>query len=172
MNFIEKLFTREDLLPYKISIEEFINKSGCKSIKFENLNPKCGGISTPDECIISTTILQFPKEILLYILFHEIAHQYQYKKWGKNLMMDAYTKLPIKEATKNLLYIESIADRFAILKLRSIIGNENIPPYRYYGCKNLEFFEEYISNLRNSIEKNNANDIESINEIIYLKYKV
>lgn len=78
MNFIEQLFAREDLLPYKVGIEEFINKSGCKSITFEELNPKCGGISTPDECIISTIILEFPKEILLYILFHEIAHQYQY----------------------------------------------------------------------------------------------
>ena len=172
MNFIEQLFTREDLLPYKASIEEFINKSECESIIFDELDPKCGGISTPDECIISTIILQFPKEILLYILFHEIAHQYQYKKWGKNLMMDAYTALPIEDAAKNLLYIESIADRLAMLKLRSIIGNDNIPPYRYYGCENLEFFKEYISNLRNSIEKQNASDIESINEIIYLKYKI
>jgi hypothetical protein len=172
MNFTEQLFTRKDLLPYKDNIEEFINKSGCKSITFEELNPKCGGISTPDECIISTIILQFPKEILLYILFHEISHQYQYKKWGKNLMMDAYKTLPIEDAVKSLLFIESVADRLAILKLRSIIGVENIPPYRYYGCKNLEFFKEYISNLRNSIEKSNVTDIESINEIIYLKYKI
>jgi len=172
MNFIEQLFTRKDLLSYQTEIEEFINKSGCKSITFEELNPKCGGISTPDECIISTIILEFPKEILLYILFHEIAHQYQYKKWGKNLMMDAYTKLTIEDAVKSLLYIESVADRLAILKLKSIIGSENIPPYRYYGCENLEFFKEYISNLRNSIDESNATDIESINEIIYLKYKI
>jgi hypothetical protein len=172
MKFIEKLMTRQDLLSYQKDIEKFIEKSGCTKISFEELNPKCGGISTPDECIISTIILEFPKEILLYILFHEIAHQYQYKKWGKNLMIDAYTKLTIEDAVKSLLYIESVADRLAILKLRSIIGNENIPPYRYYGCKNLEFFKEYICDLRNSIEKNNANDIESINEIIYLRYKV
>lgn len=172
MNFTEQLFTRKDLLPYQTEIEEFINKSGCKSITFEELNTKCGGISTPEECIISTIILQFPKEILLYILFHEIAHQYQYQKWGKNLMMNAYTILPIEDAVKSLLFIESIADRFAILKLRSIIGNENIPPYRYYGCTNLEFFKEYISNLRNSIDENDATDIESINEIIYLRYKI
>jgi hypothetical protein len=172
MNFTEQLFTRKDLLSYQTEIEEFINKSGYKSITFEELNPKCGGISTPDECIISTIILEFPKEILLYILFHEIAHQYQYQKWGKNLMMNAYTILPIEDAVKSLLFIESIADRFAILKLRSIIGNENIPPYRYYGCENLEFFKEYISNLRNSIDESNATDIESINEIIYLKYKI
>lgn len=172
MEFIERLMTRQDLLSWQADIEKFIEKSGCKKIVFEELSPKCGGISTPDGCMISTIILQFPKEILLYILFHEIAHQYQYKKWGKNLMMDAYTKLPIEEATKNLLYIESIADRFAMLKLRSMIGDKNIPSYRYYGCKNLEFFKEYICDLRNSIEKNSANDIESINELIYLKYKI
>jgi hypothetical protein len=172
MNFIEQLFTREDILPYKVGIEEFIENSGCESISFQDLNPKCGGISIPGECIISTIILQFPKEVLLYILFHEIAHQYQYKKWGKNLMMDVYTTLPLEEAVKNLLYIESVADRLAMLKLRSIIGGENLPPYRYYGCKNLEFFKEYISNLRSLIYENNATDIESINELIYLKYKI
>jgi hypothetical protein len=172
MEFIERLMTRQDLATYKTEIEIFIERSGCVKVIFEDLDPKCGGISTPDECIISTIILQFPKEILLYILFHEIAHQYQYKKWGKNLMMDTYTKLPIEDAVKSLLYIESVADRLAILKLRSIIGVENIPPYRYYGCENLEFFKEYISNLRNSIDESNATDIESINEIIYFKYKI
>jgi len=172
MEFIERLMARQDLLAHQTQIEKFIEDSGCSEIEFEVLDPKCGGISIPGECIISTIILQFPKEVLLYILFHEIAHQYQYKKWGKNLMMDAYTTLPLEEAVKNLLYIESVADRLAMLKLRSIIGGENLPPYRYYGCKNLEFFKEYISNLRSLIDENNATDIESINELIYLKYKI
>lgn len=88
MNVTEKLQKRLDLHLYIKEIEEFIERSGCKSIRFEELSPKCGGISLPNECIISTIILQFPTELLLYILFHEIAHQYQYKKYGKDLGLE------------------------------------------------------------------------------------
>jgi hypothetical protein len=166
MEFIEKLMTRQDLVPYKQQIEDYITKSGCVELKFETLNPKSGGVSIPGQCIVSDIILQFPKEVLLYILFHEVAHQYQYRKHGKNLMMKAYTELPIEEAVDELLWVESIADRLAMLSLRSIIGGDQLPEYRYYGCTNKAYFEDYLVSLRHEITQENAEGIEAINDII------
>jgi|LauGreDrversion4_2_1035121.scaffolds.fasta_scaffold07279_10 hypothetical protein len=171
MEFIEKLMTRQDLLSYQADIEKFIGKSGCTKIDFEELSPKCGGISIPGKCIISTTIIQFPMEVLLYILFHEIAHQYQYRKHGRDLMLDAYLSLPIGEAAEELLRIESIADRLAMLKLRSVIGGESLPPYRYYRNASIEYFERHIEKIRKSAEELENRDIDSINEMIYAEYR-
>lgn len=158
--------TRQDLVEHKEQIETFIERSGCTKLSFESLNPKTGGVSIPGECIISDIILEFPKEVLLYILFHEVSHQYQYRKWGKNLMMKAYTELPIEEAVDELLWIESIADRFAMLYLRSIIGGEQLPAYRYYGCTNKAYFEDYLALLRHEINQENVDGIDAINGII------
>ncbi len=158
--------TRQDLVEYKEQIETFIERSGCTKLSFESLNPKTGGVSIPGECIVSDIILEFPKEVLLYILFHEVSHQYQYRKWGKNLMMKAYTELPIEEAVDELLWIESIADRFAMLYLRSVIGGEHLPAYRYYGCTNKAYFEDYLALLRHEINQENVDGIDAINGII------
>ena len=171
MNLEEIFFARIDLLPYKGMIEGFVDKSECESFAFENLDPRCGGISIPGKCIISKTILQFPMEVLLYILFHEIAHQYQYRKHGRDLMLDAYLGLPIGEAAEELLRIESIADRLAMLKLRSIIGGESLPPYRYYRNASIEYFERHIEKIRKSAEELENRDIDSINEMIYAEYR-
>lgn len=166
MEFIEKLMTRQDLVEYKEQIETFIERSGCTKLSFESLNPKTGGVSIPGECIVSDIILQFPKEVLLYILFHEVSHQYQYRKHGKDLMMKAYTELPIEEAVDELLWVESIADRLAMLSLRSVIGGDKVPEYRYYGCTNKVYFEDYLVSLRHEIEQENVDGIDAINGII------
>ena len=167
--FFDFLFRRIDLSPNRLEIESFIRGSGQTNIRFEKLSPLCAGISSPKECIISEMILTLPRPLLLYILFHEIAHQYQYKKHGINMMLYTYTNQPFENAILTLRHTESIADRFAILKLREFIPHSEIPPYRYYGNDNINHMETYLKWIRSF---SNGLDIDEINEKIYEKYRL
>lgn len=165
--FLDFLFLRIDLRSDKKEIESFIRGCEQTNIRFEKLSPLCAGISTPNECIISETILSFPKPVLLYILFHEISHQYQYKKHGSDMMLDVYTKMPFDDAINKLIYAESVADRLAILRLRKFINHSEIPPYRYYRSDNQNSIKTHLKWIRTFSD---GLTIDEINERIYEKY--
>lgn len=165
--FLDLLFLRTDIQINQKEIESFIKGSGQNNIRFEKLSPLCAGISTPNECIISEYILEFPKPVLLYIIFHEISHQYQYKKHGPDMMLYTYTSQPFDDAIIQLSYTESVADRLAILNLRKFINHSDIPPYRYYGNSNLTPIKTHLKWIRTFSE---GLTIDEINERIYEKY--
>ena len=85
------------------------------------------GISKTDKCVISTKLLDLPIEYLVYVILHEVSHQYQYTKHGKDIALDVYLdNLNIDNAAQKLLKIEQIADRLAILKLNKLFFNNNL----------------------------------------------
>jgi hypothetical protein len=71
-------------------IQKFIEDSDCKRI---DVGPMMHGygVSLSDRVLInqSSFYLSFP--MFLFVLFHEIAHQYQYKKYGHKNMTELYT---------------------------------------------------------------------------------
>ena len=153
-------------------VKEFIRKSKCPSIRFEDLDPRIAGISKPDECVISTIVLQFPLEYFLYMILHEISHQYQYTKYGKDLVLDVYTTLDLDEATDRLLEIESIADRLALLKMKSIFKSCDIPLYvvpnpRYLNMEDKTYMRNYVQTIKSDVIKYELSSIEEINNHIY-----
>lgn len=158
-------------------IESFILKSECCLIKFENLSEKAAGISKTDECIISTIVFRFPKEYMLYMILHEISHQYQYKKYGKNLVLDVYlNNTPLQIATEKLLYIEKIADRLALMKMKQIFKNNNVisqinPVPRYLNMTDLTKMKEHVLSMREDVANLNLKTIEEINNHLYKKVK-
>lgn len=158
-------------------IESFIIASKCIEIKFENLSEKAAGISKTDECIISTIVFRFPTEYMLYMILHEISHQYQYKKYGKNLVLDVYlNNTPLQEATEKLLCIEKIADRLALMKMKHIFKNNNVisqinPVPRYLNMTDLTKMKEHVQSMRDAVAKLNLKTIEEINNHLYSKIK-
>lgn len=158
-------------------IESFIIASKCLDIKFENLSEKAAGISKPDECIISTIVFRFPTEYMLYMILHEISHQYQYKKYGKNLVLDVYlNNTPLQDATEKLLAIEKVADRFALMKMKQIFKNNNVisrinPLPRYLNMSDLTKMKEHVQSMREDVAKLNLETIEEINNHLYKKIK-
>ena len=155
-------------------IQEFIKSSGCKSFKFLPLKATTGGVSAPNYCVVSSNLHHVPLNIYLYIILHEIAHQFQYKKYGNNVAMPVYDSTPLEESLDTLLYLESQADRLAIFKLKQLNKkhglNLEIPSYRYLGMKNTDKLKSYIREMKVEIAKANLNDIDSINEYILNKY--
>ena len=158
-------------------IESFIIDSKCPDIKFEDLSEKAAGISKTDECIISTIVFRFPIEYMLYMILHEISHQYQYKKYGKDLVLDVYLNdTPLQDATEKLLYIEKIADRLALMKMKQIFKKNNItsrinPVPRYLNMTDLTKMREHVQSMRDGVAKLNLKTIEEINDHLYSKIK-
>jgi len=158
-------------------IESFIIESKCIEIKLEKLSEKAAGISKTDECIISTIVFRFPIEYMLYMILHEISHQYQYKKYGKNLVLDVYlNETPLQEATEKLLAIEKVADRFSLMKMKQIFKNNNVisqinPVPRYLNMTDLTKMKEHVQSMRDDVTKLNLETIEDINNYLYNKIK-
>lgn len=88
-----------------------IKKSPTPKITLTDKGMFCG-MSLTDNVIISKSM--FSKNIFgfIYVLFHEIAHQYQYKKYGKELLYELTTKEVSDESLTKLIKIEQVADRF------------------------------------------------------------
>jgi hypothetical protein len=94
-------------------LRSYIISSGCPAIAFETLYG-AQGISKTDKCIVSDQVLKSSIEKALYVILHEISHQYQYAKYGKNVMWDAYnSRIDIDQAVDLLMNIELVADRLA-----------------------------------------------------------
>lgn len=159
-------------------LEKFIINSGCLSIRFDYLSLKALGISKPDECILSYKILDLPIDYMLYVLLHEIGHQYQYKKYGKNVVLDVYmNETTIDNAIKKLLYFEQSADRLAIKKLNQIINDNKINikvgiTPRYLNINNFDYIRNYIETIRMEVTSKNYTTIESINDYLHNRIKI
>lgn len=153
----------------------FIMNSGCPDIGFEKMSDRAMGISKTDKCILNTRVLSLPIEYLLYIILHEVSHQYQYKKHGKNLVLDVYLEsLDLEKAADKLLSIEKIADRLAIKKLKEILvrnGIEHSVQPRYLDLTDTSYIKTYLEKIRKEVTLNRLMTIEEINNYILLTYK-
>ena len=153
-------------------LSDFIVSSGCRSIEFRKMSNRAMGISKTDTCILNLDVLILPDEYTLYIILHEVAHQYQYTKHGKNLVLDVYLEsTQLDEAAKKLLSVEQIADRLAIAKLNKILKRNNFEianPIisRYLGLNDLTQIKNHLSKIRKEVSERNLSNIEEINDHI------
>jgi hypothetical protein len=156
-------------------LSSFISSSGCPKIRFDTLYGAMG-ISKTDECIIDKDTLTRSLGDLLYVILHEIAHQYQYKKYGKDVVWDAYSSnIDIDQAGELLMNIELVADRLAYLKAKSLLKSHNIeektPISTFYSNMDKKYFTNYLKKLRDEVKSKNLSSIEEVNEYIYNKLK-
>jgi hypothetical protein len=107
----------------------------------------------------------------VYVILHEVSHQYQYTKHGKDIALDVYLdNLNIDKAAQKLLTIEQIADRLAILKLNKLLKNNNISvnpvKSRYLGITDLTQIKNHIIKIRSEVNDLGLKRIEEINDHI------
>lgn len=163
---------------YKISeefldvIKKFILDSNCRKISIEPI--KMGdGLSLSDRVILHTNTLKNSLPKFLFILFHEIAHQYQFKKYGSEKMFDCYTgEMNIKDACKLMKNIELVADEFAFRKMKELsrLGfiNANDSTYRgFYKDVHPDNFYMLISGIKDMLKKQKIKDPDKISEFFY-----
>jgi len=155
-------------------ISDFVKKSGCQKIDIEPLEYGAFGLSLVDRVVINKKTLELPLSNFLYTLFHEVAHQYQYKKYGIDKMYGIYTgDISVDEGAKFMKYVENVADDFAIRKLREINKlfddkikiNANIN--KIYEKIPIDYYKNLINIFIKIIKDGNYTSKEDISEILY-----
>lgn len=155
-------------------ISDFVKKSGCQKIDIEPLEYGAFGLSLVDRVVINKKTLELPLSNFLYTLFHEVAHQYQYKKYGIDKMYGIYTgDISVDEGAKFMKYVENVADDFAIRKLREINKlfddkikiNANIN--KIYEKIPIDYYKNLINTFIKKIKDGNYTSKEDISEILY-----
>ena len=158
-------------------IEKFITDSNVGRILVEPI--KMGdGVSLSDRVILHPKILKNGLPKFLFILFHEIAHQYQFKKYGGEKMYDCYVgKIEIRDACKLMKNVELVADEFASRKMREFakLGfiSENDTTYKgFYKDIHPDNFYMLISGVKDMIKKQRLSNPNEISEFFYNYIKV
>lgn len=172
-DLFDKLFQKyPDLEEHRQVIEDFINKSGCKKIEIKPFNISAVGLALHDKVVLNPTIFNYAPEYLMYVIFHEIAHQYQYKKYGMEKMYTLYTgELPINDAVDWLRYTEITADEFAIRKCRELkklgILKGRIVANGMYKMTPDANFKSLLVKFRNLVRNQKITNPVAVSEILY-----
>ena len=153
-------------------IINFINNSNCQNIEFANFNIPASGVAFHDGVLINKNMLNNNLNFLLFIIFHEVAHQYQFKKYGENKMYECYIgKMSDEEGAIFMKNTEMVADEFAGRKIREfqkkgLINSSYIPPQMY---KNVPIMQitMLIKNYRSQMRLKNIDSPEKISEYFY-----
>jgi hypothetical protein len=159
-------------------IENFIRLSGVKRIEVEPIRMGVA-VSLLTGIIFNKNAFFQPLTAFLFTIFHELAHQYQYRKYGKEKMLKLYTsEMSIEEAAKFMKEIEEVADELATRKLRELqkygyLSNVNIPK-GFYKQLSLKSFENTIKYLKSQVEDSGLTSPDEISNLFYnwLKDKV
>lgn len=155
-----------------LDVKDFIDASGCPEIVFEPLRGGALGISLSDKCVISTSALRVNLHRTLYVIFHEVAHQYQYSKHGEKFVQELYNdQMSIDDAADFLIKVELTADRYAINKVKQLYAkympNEKLILQSLYKNAGKQFIAAHLQQVRDMAKKSGLTDIEDINQMIY-----
>ncbi len=130
------------------------------------------GCAKNDVLILSNSLLNFSMPNLLFVLFHELTHYYQYRKYGDDFALSIYinSEEKIKEDAQRLLQIERTADKFSqlkssyYLKKHSINESCTVSGYRHLTA---EYLATSILQIKRTAKKMGLTTIKDINEFIY-----
>jgi hypothetical protein len=161
---------------HKEHIINFINKSGCKKIEFGNMNYGAG-LSLHDSVLLNKTLLtQQSMDMMLFVVFHEIAHQYQFKKYGAEKMYELYTgKLSIEDGITFLYETEITADEFALRKCREFIKLgllKSIPSQGVYKKMSKDQLLALYNGVQRILSARKGDSPEEVSEVIYNFIKI
>jgi hypothetical protein len=174
--FISKLINiYPEVENFKNDLEKFIIDSNCKKIEFTNFKIPAQGAALHNGVIINNSVLSQPLSHILFVIFHEIAHQYQYKKYGEELMYKVYTdEISVEDAAKFMKNIEETADEFATRKCREYIklGYIKSSSFKsFYKSINLNYFISFINGVKSELKAKNLKSPDEISLYFYNKIK-
>jgi hypothetical protein len=175
--FLNKIITQypesENFIDF---IDSFINNSQCKKIDVARFRHPAMGLALHDGIVFNKIIFEQELSTFLFIIFHELAHQYQFKKYGNEKMYEFYLgDISVKEAAKTMKNIEIIADELASRKIRELIKLGFLKKQTTFGFyKNypLSHFEGLISQIKLQIKSKNITDFEGVSNLFYNMVKL
>jgi len=164
---------------YIDEIKSFIENSNCKKIEVSKFKFPAMGLALHNGVLFNETIFNYPLSSFLFVVAHEIAHQYQYKKYGDDKMYECYLgEVSVEDAAKAMKEVEIIADEFATRKLREFIKiglidkDDERKINAMYHSVPLRHFENLISKTRDDLKQKNLKSFEGITNYFYNMIKV
>lgn len=172
-NFIselEKFFPK--VTTFKDVLIDFIEKSDCKKIEWSYFNNNAHGLALHDSVLINYEAKERGMEYVIFLIFHEIAHQYQFKKYGAEKMYDCYVgDISLDEATDFMRKTELVADEFARKKVEQLkkMGfiDKNHVPKGVYKTVPVQMLKNMMSFFRDKFKKSNVKSPEQISSTMY-----
>ena len=153
-------------------IKLIFEKSDCKKVLFEPLLHGLG-MASYNRLIINTKLLERTLPFVLFVIFHELAHQYQFKKYGAEKMAGIYfNDVPLDEAANDMVKYEAVADEFAVRKIRELqkkgLIEKNFKPIKgYTNNPTPQMFKSMLSMYRNQFKKSGIDNIDKAAEYMY-----
>lgn len=172
-DFIDKLDNKfnldYDLIEF---IVETIESSGCQKIEFTEFRFQAYGLALHNRVLINYNVLNMGLEMVLFVIFHEIAHQYQYKKYGAKKMYECYTgEMSIEDAIVFVKNTEMVADEFGARKIRELqnrdLINKQFKPMQMYKTMPNERFKSLIEGIKLKFKSRDITSPEVISEVFY-----
>ena len=163
---------------YSNQIKSFIENSGCHKIEVASFKYPALGFALHNGVLFNKMIFYQTLPKFLFVLFHEIAHQYQYKKYGAEKMYEFYLgDLDVNDAAESMKKIEIIADEFALRKVREFakiglidVKDSNLPAV--YKTIPINHFVRLITQSRDDIKRKGITDFDGVSETFYNMVKV
>lgn len=153
-------------------VKKFITESNCERIDFANFKMAGAmGVAIKSGVLINKIALTRSLPFLLFIIFHEIAHQYQFKKYGVDIMYNCYIgDISEMEAAEFMKHTEEVADDFASRKIRelqklNLIDNFN--PVQIHRNLPIQQVLMMVSRYREDMRMNNIDTPEKVSEYFY-----
>jgi hypothetical protein len=162
----------------KQEISNALKSSECKNVFFQKLKIPADGLAQSNRLVLNPNILNYSLGKALFVLFHEMAHQYQFKKYGKEKMGEMYTEeISLSDAAKFLQKTENVADEFAVRKLKSLErkGLVKLTDYdikKAYENMSISQIEHMVNYFRNVAKQSNSKNIDEISEYLYNMVKM
>jgi hypothetical protein len=152
-------------------LKRFIAESECQRIQFSGFNFPALGLSLETGVLINKVTLDGQLPMLVFVILHEIAHQYQFKKYGSKVMYECYVgNISDQEAADFMRKTEIVADEFATRKIRQLqkMGYfEGFNPPSVYKNMSMSQIEMMVKQFRMMIRSKNITTPEKISEFFY-----
>ena len=153
-------------------VGNFISNSNCNKIEFAKFKYPALGAALHNGVLINIMVLKRSLEDALFSIFHEIAHQYQYKKYGIEKMYEFYNdELSVNETAKFMKEVETVADSFASRKIRELqkmgMIDSNFVPKEGYKNVSVDQLAYFINKIRSELRSNNISSPDDISEFYY-----
>ena len=170
--FLDVISNKYDLsAELKTFIKEFIQDSNCKRINFSNFKIGALGLALESGVLINSKILERQLPFMLFVILHEVAHQYQFKKYGVDVMYNCYLgDVSVKEAAEFMKTTEEVADEFASRKIRQLQKKGLIGPFKspqVYKNMPLQNIVMMINNFKNDMKRQNIDSPKKVSEYFY-----
>jgi len=172
-DFIETLRSNFNMSDELVGfVRNFIENSNCNKIEFAKFKYSALGAALHNGVLINNVVLNSSLEVALFSIFHEIAHQYQYKKYGIEKMYEFYNdEISVIETAKFMKEVETVADSFASRKIRELqkmgLISRNFVPIEMYKNVSESQLASFISNIRSQLRSKNITSPDDISEFWY-----